>query len=104
MVAQGSANFLFFVDIQDSVEMFLVLLNKFLGELQSPFFFKKIESPSCKTNWIRFNEIADPEIGEIFSRIKTQTIKKIGIELVRKRLGGGKKNPGVQLVETFLER
>ena len=38
--------FLFFVDMQDSVEEVLVLLHKLVGELQFPSL--KIYSPSCK--------------------------------------------------------
>ena len=52
MVAQNSADFPIFEDMQDNVEEVLERLQKLLGELQSPLL--KIYSPSCEKNWGRF--------------------------------------------------
>ena len=55
--------FLFFVDMQDSVEEVLVLLHKHLGELQ--FLLLKNIVPAAKRIGAKFFEIAAPEIREV---------------------------------------
>ena len=84
--------FLFFVDMQGSVEEVLVLLHKLLGELQFPS-LKKYIVPAAKRIGADLFEIAAPEIGEVVSgRKKLKTFAKdVGTKTDRKQLGGGKK-------------
>ena len=78
--------------MQDSVEEVLLLLHKFLEELQFPS-IKKCIVPAAKRIGADSFEFAAPEIGEVVSgrkKLKTFT-KDVGSKTVRKQLGGGKK-------------
>ena len=96
--------FLFFVDMQDSVEEVLVLLHKLLGELHP--FIKKYIVPAAKKIGADLLEIAAPEIGEVVSGRKNfKTFARIvGTKAVRKELGGGKTKCSVEHKEPFLEK
>ena len=91
MVAQSSANFPIFVDMQDCVEELLVLLHNFLGELKFPLL--KIYCPSCKK-----------KSEQIFLKLLLQRLEKLSVDektqnnskrcwnnKFRTKLGGGKK-------------
>ena len=98
---------LFFEDMQDNVEEFLVILHKLLRELQS-LLFKKIINPAAKRIGADLFEIAAPKIGEIVSRRKKNS-NHLQTMWEQKQFGNNwevGKNKRVELVELdpFLEK
>ena len=102
MVAQTSANFPFFVDMQDSVEEVLVLLHKLLGKLQFPLLKFRLQKES----------------EQIYLKLVLQRLEKLSVDeknskhlqklLEQKQFENSwevdKRNPSVEQEESFLEK
>ena len=91
---------LFFEDMQDNVEEFLVLLHKLLRELQS-LLLKKFINPAAKRIGADLFKTALPKIGEIVSRRKKNS-NHLQTMWEQKQFGNNwemGKNARVELVE-----
>ena len=88
-MVKSQLTFLFFVDMQDSMEEVLVLLHKLSGELHFPW--KKYVVPAAKRIGANLFGIAAPEIGEVVSgrdeKLKTLA-KDVGNKNISKTVGG----------------
>ena len=85
--------------MQDNGKEVMELLHKLLGELQPPFL--KNKAPAAERIGADLFEIAAAEIGVVVSaRKKLKTIAKVlGTKMVRKQLGGEKRNLTVDFVK-----
>ena len=96
-------NFLFFVDIQDSVEEILVPYTS-SWENSAIHFIKKYIVPAAKRIGADIFEINAPEIGEVVSGLKKKTVAKdVGTKTVRKCLAQ-RKNKFKRRTRTVISR
>ena len=91
MVAQRSADFTIFEDLQDNVEEVLELLHKLLVELQSPLLKNYIIPAAKKMEQICLKSLLQ-RLGKLLVDVITQNIRKrSGNKNSSKQLAGGKK-------------